>query len=177
MKHFQYRNWWSLGLKGILILLIGLVAVAFPAVTVIALATYFGIVIVVAGGFILAAALINSKKSDGRKLWIIEGLIDLVIGIILIAYPKQAAGVLFVFFGIYALIMGIFQLMAFFRIKKYMNGTSMVLLNGIISILFALALLTNPFWGGVALTSVFGIFAIIYGIIAIFNSIRFSTIR
>lgn len=158
--------------------MIGIVALAFPGIALVTLATYFGIIAVVAGLFIGMAAALNAKRSDTWYYWLFEGIIDIVIGAAMIAYPKIAVGILFLVFGLWALIMGIFQLLAFIRLRKMkVGGSSLTLLNSIISILFGLALLVNPFGGGVAITIIFGIFAILYGIISIVNAFKFSKVK
>jgi len=178
LEYIHYRNWWSQGLKGLLVLLIGIVALAFPGIALVSLATYFGIIAVVAGLFIGIAAVLNKRRSDTWYFWLVEGIVDIAIGAAMIAFPKVAVGIMFLFFGIWALVMGIFQLLAFIRLRKMkIGGSSLTLLNSIISILFGLALLVNPFGGGVAITSIFGIFAILYGIISIVNAFKFSKVK
>jgi uncharacterized membrane protein HdeD (DUF308 family) len=61
------RNWWALALRGILDVLFGIAAFAWPEITFAVLAILFGAFALVDGCFAIAAAVVGSPR--GMPWW------------------------------------------------------------------------------------------------------------
>lgn len=176
VHYMQYRNWWSIGMKGLLILLIGLLALFFPAMTLVTLVVYIGVVLIVSGLFLVLSSILNSS-TPRWYIWLIEGLIDAILGVVLVAFPEKCAIVIFILLGLYALAMGLLQILAYFRLRNQIKGTFTLMIGGVLSFMFGIAMLINPLLGGVAIAVIFGAFATMYGILTIIHAVRFSRIQ
>ncbi len=162
---------------GLLAIIFGILAFTNPEATVLAIATYFGIFLLLAGILILVASLSRRRSEySGWWFWIIEAIFDIVIGLIVIAYPKISVSVLMVFIGIWVLIAGIMQMTAYYRLKHAGVGSAVILIGGILSLVFGILFLFRPFEGAMALGILLGIYALIFGFIALFRGLRFSKI-
>jgi uncharacterized membrane protein HdeD (DUF308 family) len=104
-------------------------------------------------------------------LLLLQGLIALIIGIFLLAYPFITLVILFIFLGAYWFVSGIFTLVSL-GVDKSNIGLKIVL--GILGIILGLLFLTFPIYGAIIGTFAFviivGIWALIYGFIAMYSA-------
>jgi uncharacterized membrane protein HdeD (DUF308 family) len=101
-------------------------------------------------------------------LLLLQGLIALILGIFLLAYPLQTLMVMIVFLGAYWFVSGIFTLVSLGVDKEHM-GMKIVL--GFLGIILGLLILAYPFYSTFIVPFVFvimiGVLALIYGFIAL----------
>src|SRR4051794_25387078 len=111
------REAWLLGIRGVLAVVFGVLAVLWPGVTVIALALLFGVFAVVTGIEQLVHAIRPSPGpsnpvtgfADGtgpRLARGAAGLIGLVVGVLAVAWPGVTAVALAVMVGVWAVVTG-----------------------------------------------------------------------
>ena len=165
---------WKLNLiKGVLAIIFGIAALLFPEITLITVVKIFGAFAVAGGVLVLTTAAINRKNSF-KNFWLLEGIFDVVFGVIILLFSEAAMSVLMILIGFWAIFMGIIMLMVFSSSRRFMFQRGLFLLNAIISIVFGALIIINPFEGGVALTILIGIFAILYGVLSIITSIKLA---
>lgn len=160
--------------SGALIILFGFIALLFPGITIMGLAIYFAISVLI-GGIALTISAIKQKDVNGFWVnYLLEGIIGILLGIIIIARPKVAASVFMVVAGLWALLIGVILIWNYVKNKRLGQGNHFSLLNGVISVMFGLLIILNPFEGTRAIVIIIGIFAIAYGISSIVNVTRKS---
>jgi uncharacterized membrane protein HdeD (DUF308 family) len=156
-------TWWTLLLLAILSVLIGLYAVIFPGATIELFATLFGIVLVICSvlGFVKSLA----NKQRATSLGIVISVITFVIGIYILLYPVIFVEFLVFLFAIILLIKSIFAL----QLSTSTTGSSnaWLIVSGIVGIVAATFLFVSPAIGGIAILYILGIYAIIFGVMAI----------
>jgi uncharacterized membrane protein HdeD (DUF308 family) len=109
------ERWGLLILEGIVDLAAGLVAVLWPAITLVALIWLIAIWAVVSGALMLAAAF--TLNLDHGRWWLaLGGIASIIFGILLIIEPLIGAVVLTLWIGAYALVFGIFLLILAFQL-------------------------------------------------------------
>ena len=170
MNYFQRNSWWIEALKGALVLILGIICLANPAGALAAIAIYLGILAIVAGLGIVVVSM--SRKGSNWKFWIVEGIFNLVIGVLLVSYPKVAINVLIVFISLWIIAMGIIQIFTYNNLKKSGYTSQMVLITAILSLLIGILLLFNPFEGAKIVAIILGIFAVVYGASSLFVAFR-----
>ena len=69
------RNWWVVALRGLLAVVFGLVAFAYPLLTATLLATFLGSYILVDGIFASVSALRNRKENSLWWLQLVGGVV------------------------------------------------------------------------------------------------------
>jgi uncharacterized membrane protein HdeD (DUF308 family) len=166
-------NWKLNLLKGVLAVIFGISALLFPELTLITVVKIFGAFAVAGGLLVLGTAALN-QKNRYKNFWLLEGIFDVVFGVIILLYSEAAMSVLMILIGFWAIFMGIIMLMVFSSSRRFIYQRGLFLLNAIISIVFGVLIIINPFEGGVALTILIGIFAILYGVLSIITSIKLA---
>ena len=152
----------SLILRGVLATLVGILALAWPGVTVFALVILFAVYAFVAGGLQTIRAF-SSDTAGPVFGHLLLGLVSLAAGVIALVWPLPTALVLVVIVGTWAVISGLVEIFSAFRAGESAGTRAMFLLGGLVSIVFGLVLLARPGMGAVTLALVFGLFNLIYG--------------
>ncbi|HUL25510.1 MAG TPA: DUF308 domain-containing protein [Streptosporangiaceae bacterium] len=153
----------SLILLGVLAIIVGIIALAWPGVTVYALVILFAIYAFIGAG--LQAMRAFSGRTAGPVIGhLLLGLVGLAAGVIALVWPGPTALVLVLIVGIWAFIGGIFEIVAAFGSGETAGTRAMFILAGLVSIAFGAVLFARPGIGAVTLTLLFGLFSLIYGI-------------
>jgi uncharacterized membrane protein HdeD (DUF308 family) len=151
----------SLIWRGILALAVGVIALAWPSVTVLALVILFAIYAFMASGMEAARAF-SSRQAGPVIGHLLLGLVDLAAGIIALVWPGPTALVLVLIVGVWAVIAGVVEFFAAFASGEP-AGTRAVFIRGLATIAFGVVLCARPGIGAVTLALLFGLFSLIYG--------------
>ena len=152
----------SLIARGILAVIIGIIALAWPSVTVLALVILFAVYAFIAAG--LQAARAFSSRTAGPVIGhLLLGLVDLAAGVIALAWPGPTALVLVLIVASWAVVAGLFEIAAAFRRSEAAGTRALFILGGLASIALGVVLFARPGVGAVTLALLFGLFNLIYG--------------
>jgi uncharacterized membrane protein HdeD (DUF308 family) len=152
----------SLIVRGILAVAVGIIALAWPQVTVLALVILFAVYAFIAAG--LEAMRAFSSHSAGPVFGhLLLGLADLAAGVIALAWPGPTALVLVLIVASWAVIGGLFEIVAAFRRGEAAGTRALFILGGLVSVAFGVVLFARPGVGAVTLALLFGLFNLIYG--------------
>ena len=88
------KNWWTSLLLGIVYIIVALWLMFSPVSTYVALSIIFSVSMLISGILEIIFALSNRKGVPSWGWYIVGGLIDLVLGIYLIAYPMVSMEVI-----------------------------------------------------------------------------------
>ena len=153
----------SLIARGILAVIIGIIALAWPSVTVLALVILFAIYAFIAAG--LQAARAFSSRNAGPVIGhLLLGLVDLAAGAVALAWPGPTALVLVLIVGVWAIIAGLTEFVAAFASGEPARTRATLILGGLVTIAFGVVLCARPGLGAVTLALLFGLFNLIAGI-------------
>ncbi|MEO8211169.1 MAG: DUF308 domain-containing protein [bacterium] len=159
------KKWWLLLLRGILLLIFGIIAIMSPEIVLGTLVLYIGFVALFSGLFLIIEGI--AIKSDDRGMRILEGILSIIFGLVFLINPGFIFSFTMYFIAFWAIIGGIMQIVYAVRLRKEINNEWIAILNGVITLIFGIFVLINIFAAAVALTIVFGFFAIISGILMI----------
>src|SRR5690606_38021542 len=133
MKHFVYQSgkckpmfdgniqdWWVPLFRGIMAILFGVAAIMFPGEAFTALIWIFGIYALIDGAVTLYTAV--TKKVDNRLWEIIEGIAGILAGIVAFVWTGLTALTIVVLIGIWAIITGVMQIMAAWRLREEIDN-------------------------------------------------------
>ncbi len=152
----------SLILLGILAVIVGVIAIAWPGVTILALVILFAIYAFMGAG--LQAARAFSSRSAGPVFGhLLLGLIDLAAGVVALVWPGPTAYVLVIIVAAWALVGGLAEIFAGFQSGETAGTRAMFLLAGLVSVAFGVVLFARPNVGAVTLALLFGLYSMIYG--------------
>ena len=152
----------SLILRGILALAVGIIALAWPSVTVLALVILFAVYAFIAAG-LQAMQAFSSRNAGPVAGHLLLGLLDLAAGVIALAWPGPTALVLVLIVGSWAVIAGLFEIFAAFRAGETAGTRALFILGGLVSVAFGVVLFARPGMGAITLALLFGLFNLIYG--------------
>jgi uncharacterized membrane protein HdeD (DUF308 family) len=151
-------------IRGVLGIIFGLVALFAPIATAVVLAIVIGAWAIVDGVFDIIEA-IRHRGSSSMALRIVWGAVSILFGILVLVWPGMSLGVLVIFVGIWAIIIGVLEIMASIRHRAVPNsGWVWGIIGGALAILFGILVLVRPGTGLVTIIWIIGIWAIAWGI-------------
>jgi uncharacterized membrane protein HdeD (DUF308 family) len=135
----------SLILRGVLAIIVGIIALAWPGVTVLALVYLFAIYAFVDA--VLQGTRAFSSASAGRVVGrLLLALLDVAAGVVAIVWPGPTALVLVLIVGIWAIIAGVVEIAAAFAAGEPAGTRALFILGGLISVASAWCCAPAPAW-------------------------------
>jgi uncharacterized membrane protein HdeD (DUF308 family) len=153
----------SLIARGILAVIIGIIALAWPSATVLALVILFAIYAFIAAG-LQAARAFGSRKAGPVIGHLLLGLADLAAGAVALAWPGPTALVLVLIVGVWAITAGLVEFSAAFASGEPAGTRAIFILGGLVTTAFGVVLCARPGIGAITLALLFGLFNLIAGI-------------
>jgi len=165
MEKQSFKNWWTYTVKGVFAIAFGLIALFVPNASQDWLVQLFGGFIIMSGVFLIFGAISNIRHHKKWGLWFFEGLLDLVLGIIIIIYHHSKADIeLFIIFvAIWAITVGFTQLFTSMNANRGVRTRWLLLLNALIVIGAGFVLFYNPFETYAETMNLIGILALVFG--------------
>jgi uncharacterized membrane protein HdeD (DUF308 family) len=152
----------SMILLGILAIVVGIVAIAWPGVTILALVILFAVYAFADAGLQTMRAF--SSRSAGPVLGhLLLALVDVAAGVFALAWPAPPAYVLVIVVAAWALAGGVAEFFAGFQVGESAGTRALFILSGLVSFAFGVLLFARPGVGAVTLALLFGLYALIYG--------------
>ena len=152
----------SLILLGILAVVVGVVAIAWPGVTILALVTLFAVYAFVDAG-LQGTRAFTSRAAGPVFGHLLLALIDLAAGVVALVWPAPTAFVLVIVVAAWALTGGVAEFLAGFQTGESAGMRALFILSGLVSFLFGVLLFARPGVGAVTLALLFGLYSLIYG--------------
>lgn len=166
------HNWWVFALRGVAAIIFGVLAFVWPDVTVTALVLLFGAYAFWDGVFAIVSALRRRTRTDQWWWTLLEGVVGVGIGLATFFWPGVTAVVLLAFIAAWAVITGIFEIMAAIRLRKEINDEWLLFFSGVLSVLFGVLLVFQPGAGTLALIWMIGAYAIAFGVLLLVFAFR-----
>jgi uncharacterized membrane protein HdeD (DUF308 family) len=152
----------SLILLGVLAVIVGIVAIAWPGVTILALVYLFAVYAFIDAG--LQSARAFSSRAAGPVVGrLLLALIDLAAGVVALVWPGPTAFVLVIVVASWALVGGVAEFFAGFGAGETGEMRALFILSGLVSVAFGVLLFARPGVGAVTLALLFGLYSLIYG--------------
>jgi uncharacterized membrane protein HdeD (DUF308 family) len=164
------RNWWVLVLRGVAAIIFGILAYLWPEITFTVLVLFFGAYALWDGVFALIGAF--RGPSDRRWALVLEGLLGIAAGLIAFFWTGAATVAMVYVIAGWAVATGILEIIAAIRLREEIEGEWLLLLSGLLSILFGLAVAFFPGPGIVAIAWIIGAYAIAFGILYVILGFR-----
>ncbi len=135
--HELRHSWGWFLLLGILLIVAGCFALGYSFVATVISVVIFGSVLFVTG-IMEAASILFVRRWHGYFLHLLMGILDIILGIIIVAQPLQAAVVLTLIIACFFLIGGIYRLVS--AISMQFPHWGFAAFSGLVSILLGLML-------------------------------------
>src|SRR5204863_8962457 len=110
----------------------------------------------------------------GSLLW--RGIVGIAAGLAALALPAVTAIVLTLIIGVWAIVTGVLEMVAAVHLHRAHGGWLLVM-NGVLSAVFGLALVVAPGFGLLTLVWIVGGYAIFFGLIMLTLAVRLRARR
>ena len=158
------RAWWWPAFFGVVSIIAGVLALAWPGPTLVVLAVLFGIELIVWGIYRLVGAITFGDAGAGaRTLWAILGLLSLLLGFYAIRHIEITLLALGLLLGIFWLVDGIGLIVSAIE-HRAMPGRGLTLLSGVLGAIAGLVLLVWPTISILTLAVLAGIWLLVLGV-------------
>lgn len=171
MRRFLSSSWWSLVLRGAAGIVFGVLAVAWPGVTLLFLVALFAAFAIISG----VASLFGSwahRRERGAWLGALLGAISAAAGIVAIFYPGITALALVIVMGVNAIFTGVMDIAMAVRLRREMRGEWLLGLAGVVAILFGVFAIALPGAGALALVWLVAFYAFVSGVLLVALGLR-----
>ncbi|MBV8602433.1 MAG: HdeD family acid-resistance protein [Candidatus Eremiobacteraeota bacterium] len=110
-------QWWWQIIGGIVGIAAGVLTFMWPGITALTLTIFVGAWAIVTGIFELMTAIRLRKVIPNEWLWIINGILSIILGVLIFMYPGGGIVALTWLLGFYAILAGITMLALAFRLR------------------------------------------------------------
>jgi uncharacterized membrane protein HdeD (DUF308 family) len=170
------RSWWIFALRGVVAILFGVAALAWPHITLEVLVLLFGAFTLAEGIFAFATAVTDGVGKYG--VWVmLEGITEIVAGIATLVWPSITTFMLVYLIAAWAIITGILQIVAAVELRKGIESAGWSILSGILSVIVGVVLALQPTAGALALVWLIGFYAIVFGVLVLVLAFRLRDAR
>jgi len=162
------KKWWVLLLRGILLIIVGLLAFVSPLVWV----TFVGIYMLFDGFSLLMAGFSDQPTGQSRWPLLISGILGLVAGLIVLWNPAIGGLTLTIVIAAWAIVTGILTIISAIKVREEIDNEWWLILSGVLAIIFGILVFQNVLAGILTIAWIFAIFAIVAGIFSIALAFR-----
>ncbi len=143
------KNWWTSLILGILFIIMAVWIMMTPLESYLALSVFLGVLMFISGIMEIIFSIGNRKTLDGWGWQLTSGVLDFILGAILVSYPQITMVVLPIFIAFWILFKGVAGISFSIDLKSYgIKGWWMLLGICVIVCLFAISIFIEPLIGG-----------------------------
>jgi uncharacterized membrane protein HdeD (DUF308 family) len=176
LQQISAAVWGWVLLRGLVLLILGLLLLVKPGVTVLVLVLFLGAYFFVDGIFIIFKSITGRRYVKGWGWGIFLGIIEILAGLIVFARPVASSiltvGFLVYFIAFIALLLGLLGIITGIRLRREIKGEWSMILAGLLAVIFGILLLANPQASVISLIIIMGVLAIADGLVLIFFALR-----
>ncbi|MBV9895461.1 MAG: HdeD family acid-resistance protein [Chloroflexi bacterium] len=157
------RHWWTFALRGAAAIAFGILAFAWPGLTVASLVLLFGAFSLVNGVMTIISAI---RRTATEHVWLLllEGVLGIIAGLAVFTWPGITALILLYWIAAWAIVTGVMEAISAVRLRNTIHHEWSWIVSGALSVIFGLILLARPGAGAVAIAWMIGIYAVLFGI-------------
>jgi len=137
------RYWWVFVLQGLILLVLGIYMVFAPVSGFATLSFLFGLAILLTGIF----EFIRERDQGSRAFHLLVGVINIILGIILVGNIGTSETILRIVLGLWFLFSGI----SLMSLSRFTGPNWLLTAGGVIVVLFALAIIFKPLFGAITI--------------------------
>jgi uncharacterized membrane protein HdeD (DUF308 family) len=158
--------WWLFMIRGIALILFGLVAVLWPGLTLVAIATAFAVLLLVSG----VADIVSGIRAIGhRGMWFLTmllGLAELGVAVYLIK-NRYVLATFIAIVGLSLVVIGILEIIAAFEPGEDSGRRFLTIIVGALAVIAGFIVLRYPVSSGLTFTWVLGLWGLIAGAVQV----------
>ena len=160
--------WWLLVVRGIILLLFGLMAIIWPGITLVVLAIMFGLYLIAVG---VVDVIVGARSVKLTPMWflrVVLGIAEVAVGVYIIntgILLTIASFILLV--GLFLIFQGLVEIVTSFRRSSDAGTKFWHIFGGLLGILVGMFVLREPVSGGIAFTWLLGFYGLLGGALSL----------
>lgn len=170
MIHELARRWPLMIARGALAVLFGVLALIWPGVTLLTLVFLWAAYTLVDG--VIALVVAFRGETDNRVVMGAVGALGVGAGLVAFIWPGITALVLLVVIAVWAIVVGLLQVVAAVRLRKTITDEWFLGVSGLLAIALGVLLLFRPEDGALALVVTIAMFALLWGVALVLFGLR-----
>ena len=171
------QNWWALALRGVVAIVFGILALVWPSITLLALIYLFAAYAFVDGIFLIVGGIRGLAGRDRNWWLVLGGIAGVIAGILTIMWPGLTALLLLSIIAAWAIVTGVLGIIAAYRLRQVISGEWLLALEGVLSVVFGVAIIVYPSAGALAVIWLIAIYAIASGVTLLILSLRLRRMK
>jgi uncharacterized membrane protein HdeD (DUF308 family) len=171
-------HWWVWLVRGILAIILAVLAFAQPGATLEAFTLLLGAYFVIDGVISFVHGL--GQQPEGQSRWplLIWGVVAILAGVSIFARPLVASVLaLTLVVGFWAIVIGVMEIVAGIRLREEIDSEWWLILAGISSIVFGVLIWINPLAGALSIAYLIGIWALLVGVCDLILGLRIKGLQ
>jgi uncharacterized membrane protein HdeD (DUF308 family) len=171
IAHVLSRNWWVVGLRGAFAILFGVLALAWPGVTILTLVILFAAYMLADGVLAIVAGVRAVRRHERWWPFLLEGLANLAAGVIAILWPGITLLAMVYLLGIWAIVSGVLMAFPDFSGRRPV-GSWLLVVGGVLSVILGVIVISQPIAGVLVLITWVAAYALAFGVILLILAFR-----
>ena len=168
------QHWWVLILRGIVGILFGILAFAYPRNTATAFVILLGAYMLVDG----VTALGMAFRLDRGSGWLaLSGMAGIAAGFLTLFYPIVTVYALLYIIAAWAIMTGIFEIVAAIEFRRALSDMWLLGLAGALSIALGFLLAAAPDTSLISLVWLLGGYALVFGVLYVIAGFRLKRVQ
>lgn len=160
--------WWLLVLRGVLLLLFGLMAIIWPGITLVVLAVMFGLYLIAVG---VVDVIVGARSVKLTPMWFLKvllGIAEIAVGVYIInSGILLTIATLILLIGLFLIFQGMVEIVSAFRESKDLGFRFWHIFGGLLGIVVGMVVLRQPVAGGIAFTWLLGFYGLLGGALSL----------
>ncbi len=177
MLRLLSRYWWVVTLRGVCAIAIGILALLWPLLAVEGLVLLFGAFAFVDGAIALATLFLAQPGGGRSALLTLQGVTGVATGVLAAVFPIWVGWLLVCLIGAWAIVAGVFELLAALQFRLGLADELWLVLNGVVSIVFGIIVFVSPLVGAAIIGYLIGFYALFFGFALVGLSLRLRRLR
>jgi uncharacterized membrane protein HdeD (DUF308 family) len=169
------RNWWSLVLRGLLGIAVGVLTFLWPGITLAALVIVFAAYAFVDGIISLVGAVHAVAAHERWAALLVEGILGIAAAAVAVLWPAITLLALVYVIAVWAIVTGAFEIAAAIRLRQHISGEWLLVLSGIASVIFGVLVAAVPMAGALVIALWFGAYTFVFGVLLVALGFRLRT--
>ncbi|MEM5565066.1 DUF308 domain-containing protein [Psychroserpens sp. AS72] len=172
------KNWWISLLIGILYIIAGVWVFQTPLASYVSLSIIFSVFIFVSGISQIAFSVSNRNEINNWGWYLAGGILDIIIGLLLITHPLMTMAILPFYVGFWLLFQGFMDIGLSFQFKSAdVPNWGWLLFLGFLTLIFSFLLLANPVFAGLSIVYMTAMAFLTAGVFRIFLAFGLKKIK
>lgn len=167
LEALLHRIWWLPVVRGVVLLVLGVLMLAHPFESAVALVWIFG-VFAILDGLLVIAQWFSHRQEDGSIWWAAIGLVGVGFGLVAVVWAPGTVRTVFYLVAAWVLVIGVLGVIAAVTLYRARDvGWFWALASGLVAFLFGLLMLVNPQTSLRVVVVIVGLFAFVTGVLLV----------